>query len=151
MNIALSYECTYAPRSEFLRLLTFALGETQHLSELKKITILDSENGSVSEGSAHPDEVTVWVHDPLVSCYPQATQYLPELMPTFILRSWEEEVLLTLAHELRHVEQFWLQPEVECDADFHSPQSQMMELDAETFGQSVVLKWRGMLKIKQAA
>lgn len=134
-------------------LLKFALGECQHLDSLQTVGIWDSPvPGYGVSGEALSWRVDIWIPGPEVP-YPFMSQYLPKLVPPFKVLSREEDVLLTIAHELRHVEQFKLQP-VKMRAAQASPSGvawNEMELDAESFGQSVCLKWRYAQKIGRAA
>lgn len=66
--------------------------------------------------------------------YPHLTQYVSEL-PPIMVRSFEEELVLVLAHELRHAIQFSLGLQRTL-----SPKE--MEIDAEAAGYSMVEAYR---------
>lgn len=66
--------------------------------------------------------------------YPLLERVLPSL-PFIELHSFEEEVLLVLAHELKHCAQY-------LDADAMTWEQDERELDAETFAYDVVERWR---------
>lgn len=64
--------------------------------------------------------------------YPKTTVHVPELGEVQV-RSFEEEFLLVLAHELRHVDQFWGRRFTDEAA---------AELDAERFAIKILKAWR---------
>lgn len=66
--------------------------------------------------------------------YPHQTQYVREL-PPMMVRSFEEELVLVLAHELRHAIQFSLGLQTKLSA-------KEMEIDAEAAGYSMVEAYR---------
>lgn len=74
--------------------------------------------------------------------FPYKDQHVPELPPVTI-NTWEEEVLLVLAHELRHIDQFWSWDQIN---DGH-----LIEVDAERFAIEVLEKWRKTAAVKLAA
>lgn len=65
--------------------------------------------------------------------YPRRTRLGPG-MPELHLRSWEDEYVVVLAHELRHVHQFELRA-------FSDPLE--AERDAEVFAAAVLRKFQG--------
>jgi hypothetical protein len=71
---------------------------------------------------------------PLVSWHP----VVPDAVGRVVLCSAEEEFLFTLAHELRHIDQFWNDAEVD-------------EADAEKFALKVLLNFRKLLDRAVAA
>jgi hypothetical protein len=81
-----------------------------------------------------PGLVQLWITQKGTTSYPRLDQYVPEL-PAVLLRSWEEELFLVLAHELRHIHQFYTRlwrelNDAEC------------ELDAEEFAYQALQLWR---------
>lgn len=56
------------------------------------------------------------------------------------VHTWQEEFLLVLAHEMRHIDQFWSD----------SPPVHY-EVDAERFAQEVLAAWRSRHQIRRAA
>lgn len=72
--------------------------------------------------------------------YPTRESYVPELEPLQI-NSWEEELLLVLAHEMRHGEQFLTQLGPSLKWDAHA-----MEVDAESFAYVALGCWRNHQK-----
>ncbi len=66
--------------------------------------------------------------------YPHGSRVVPQL-PPINLDSWEEDFIVTLAHELRHVDQF-------NNGTYDSGNPGPSELDAEAFGQSVLRLYR---------
>lgn len=64
--------------------------------------------------------------------YPRGTSHVDSL-GIIKLESWDEEVLFVLAHELRHIDQFWSMTFTDEDA---------AELDAERFAIKVLKTWR---------
>jgi len=58
------------------------------------------------------------------------------------IESWEEEVLLTLLHEARHVHQFAQQT-------FPAKESIPAEIDAESFAKRGLTKWRRLHRIAE--
>ncbi len=83
---------------------------------------------------AFPGLVEIWVAPQGRGSFPRLDQYVPDLMP-ILLRSWEEELVLVLAHELRHIEQFYTDLGTDMD-------SRAMEVDAETFAYEALRLWR---------
>jgi hypothetical protein len=67
------------------------------------------------------------------STYPRA-QRLNLLTPEVTFETWQDEVVMILAHELRHVTQFVL-------GAFSRDQELEAEVDAETFGATVLEAW----------
>ena len=68
-----------------------------------------------------------------VAKYPFTDQYKP-YTPSVKICSWEEEVLLVLAHEARHLDQYWAPGKLAPLPD--------RELDAELFAIQTVDQWR---------
>ena len=149
MEILLNHKATFMSAAEVAPLLHFAMRECQFLDKLRYVNIYDSPDGLGTSGEADAIAIDVWIPGPDVA-YPFTTCYLPHLMAGFRVMSREEECLLTIAHELRHVEQFHLHPE-RFRGLTPGTMDDEMELDAESFGQWVCLKWRGMKKIRRAA
>jgi hypothetical protein len=59
-----------------------------------------------------------------------------------VLQDWREEFVLTLAHELRHIDQFWwTQPPADV-VRLRRGQPANIEHDAESFGVKVLNEWR---------
>lgn len=80
-----------------------------------------------------PSAIRLWLYEPGTHVYPRIERHVEEL-EAVVLSSWEEEVLLVLAHELRHIDQFW---DEEWDGDDHAG-----EVDAEAFAIQVLKDWR---------
>lgn len=113
-----------------------------HMARLKFVDSQDRE--MCTKGMAYsadpfnqehrPDPSLVVIDLSSVRQYPCQDQYLPEV-PAVTLRSWEEEVLLVLAHEFRHIEQYWTWR-------FEDLIGWEMEIDAELFAIKVLDAWR---------
>lgn len=67
--------------------------------------------------------------------FPDTEQYVPYL-PSILLRSREEEILLVLAHECRHAHQFTSRPTFDYCAGLE------LEEDAEEFAYQLLFRWR---------
>jgi hypothetical protein len=72
--------------------------------------------------------------------YPRCSEHVPEVGP-IEFQTWEEEFLLVLAHELRHVDQFW----GERITDAHKA-----EVDAERFALRSLQRYRKRSRQKSA-
>jgi hypothetical protein len=86
-------------------------------------------------------------HDPVIPAWveiklrhreygPYLSQHVPELPPVLI-HTWQEEVLVVLAHEFRHIEQMWGRCIPHTATTSHG-----MEIDAEQFAIQVLTDWR---------
>jgi hypothetical protein len=69
---------------------------------------------------------------PRLRLYPRDDQYPEAGVGVVVLNDWREEFILTLAHELRHIDQFWWTRKLPAN----------IEHDAETFGVQVLNDWR---------
>jgi hypothetical protein len=70
--------------------------------------------------------------------YPR-TQRLSRLMPELRFANWREEFVAVLAHELRHIDQFWT-------GSHTQGQELEAEVDAETFAAAVLNAFRSSAK-----
>lgn len=124
-------------------LIAFARARVGRLADLARLELRDAPAGVMSYGEASmnaetgaslavPSLVEVWVSQPWASNYPLPQQYVPEL-PQIWLQDWSEEVLLVIAHELRHIVQFWEGDNLDAYA---------MEVDAEAFAIETLYAWR---------
>lgn len=141
------------PTQPLRPLVDFILSRLDKSAQLARIQLLDQPNAAqtssglaemrVPGDAAHPSRVTVYLSYDSAINFPASFQHVPEIKP-FEIRSWEEEVLLVLAHELRHVVQFWGDEQMS---------AHVMEVDAEAFAISTVKAWRIAQKSnsKQAA
>lgn len=79
---------------------------------------------------AAPSLIKIWVtaHDN----YPRQDSYVPEVVVTF--HDFEEELLYVLAHEMRHIDQFW--------TSLRRVFGHEAEVDAERFALRVLNLWR---------
>jgi hypothetical protein len=68
------------------------------------------------------------------STYPRLDQHVPDL-PPILLRSLEEETVLVIAHELRHVVQFFT-------SALNTMDERQKEVDAERFAIETLQRWR---------
>lgn len=141
--------------------LDFARHHAGSLAELTTVEFRKADEGCIVSGLALKDEfggaitgfdfngtctepslVIIRLSDEDPRHYPHQQQVVPELEPVTI-NSWIEEVLLVIAHELRHIAQFW-------DPDFNED-PHMMEVDAEAFAIETLNAWRGATAQRRAA
>lgn len=80
-----------------------------------------------------PHRVELWLTKPGARQFPAWEQYVPEL-PMALLMNHSEEILLVLAHELRHVHQF--------NSSSEFPSGSSLEPDAEQFAYQALFLWR---------
>lgn len=85
----------------------------------------------------HGKDSLIVLSFPQRSCYPFDTQHVREV-PTMTINNFEEELVLVLAHELRHVDQFFLGTITE-----HNRYE--AEIDAEKHAIATLLKYRRLL------
>lgn len=85
--------------------------------------------------------VEIWL--PVTRAYPVISHHLDKLKPE-TLYSWEEEFVLVLAHELRHIEQFYT-------GSYFQMTSLQAEYDAESVGLGVLDRFRVKEVLKRAA
>lgn len=128
--------------SELRPLLEFAIGEVGQAAQNTRVTIVDhdmkwsaglAEMYGEGEDALFPSHVLICLGTMLPERFPHVEQYLPET-PAIEVRSWEEEFLLVVAHELKHVDQFW--------SDFDCADAHGMEVDAEGFAIQTLVRWR---------
>lgn len=77
-----------------------------------------------------PSRVDMWPSEG--ASYPGRNYYPEAAVGWVIFTSWEEEFAFTLAHELRHIDQFW----------WTRPLPANIEHDAESFAFEVLNAWR---------
>ena len=91
------------------------------------------QNPNLTEADvATPSLVEVGLHPE--AAYPR-TQRLNRLCPELTFRTWQEEFVAVLAHELRHIDQFWT-------GSHTRGQELEAEVDAETFAAAVLNAFR---------
>ena len=90
--------------------------------------------------STAPSLVEVWLGSKY--SYPRYDQHVPELR-RIVLFSWEEEVLLVIAHEFRHIHQMHIP--VKAVVDDHTA-----EVDAERFAIETLQEWRSIRRLKSS-
>lgn len=76
--------------------------------------------------------------------YPFFSQHVDEV-PGIDIGSLYDDILLVLAHELRHIDQYW-RGQIRSESDRH-----WSEVDAERFAISILLKYGSNATIKRAA
>lgn len=141
------------PTATLRPLLAFALKRTP-LSNMARLEILPGAWGKTTGGYAfmyHPEKpdpiapslVRLWVSAGGRCFIPHLQQHVPELAP-FPVYTWEEELLLVIAHELAHIRDFWTRPDKLDDAHW-------LEVSAETFAIDTVKAWREAKATKRAA
>lgn len=115
-----------------LRKLTNFVAKKCRLPELAHIRVYDGRGeGLAYKSSPYKDTPTVscveiWLKDgpfPKVNCYRKRAGKMK-------IYSWEEEYVLILAHELRHIDQFW------------TKMPRFYEVDAERFAMDVLKTYR---------
>jgi hypothetical protein len=133
---------TDLPRSDLERMVAFVQGLLPKTAAARFAFLPREEGGTKTTGQAEDDEpqpfpclVTVWVTAPGVRLFPAREQYVP-FLPPVLLRSHEEEVMLVLAHEMRHVHQFM------SHAEYVNHQHIQLEEDAEEFAYQALFLWR---------
>lgn len=111
--------------------------------DLVKVMVLDAKLGkSFGYGRAHmvsplttttdkPSLVQVWVTP---GGRARTSRAVPAMGPVTVA-NWEEEFLLVLAHELRHIDQFW-------EERFTEDQVAASERDAEGHARGVLRRYR---------
>lgn len=82
-----------------------------------------------------PSLVALWLPTPDQQ-YPKTLHHVAEVGPIQVW-SWEEEVTVVLAHELRHIDQFW-----DKELFFSTAEEHEAEVDAETNGVRVLGRLR---------
>jgi hypothetical protein len=129
------------PTAELLPLLKFALKKIKR-SNLATLYFEDGRRGGEgetwmwapsgyqSESPTRPACVIVRVA-PRDSFRPYRDQYVTSLPVEF--KAWEEEVLVVLAHELKHLDDFWTVGET-------------TEEGAESFALATLKSWRSLTK-----
>lgn len=144
---------TQIPTAQLKPLVLFAVARAGQLAEMASLHFEPSKDAncgpctglaqmSVALGQPAPSLVKVWLRDP-AAFVPNRQQYVPELEPVQV-NTWAEEALLVIAHELRHIVQFW-DPDI--DLDQHE-----MEVDAEAFAIETLNAWRSAsVNLKRAA
>jgi hypothetical protein len=137
--------------SELRPLLEFAIGAVGQEAQNTRMTIVDhcvawpaglAEMYGEEENALYPSHVLICLGSMLPDRYPSTQRYLPEL-PEVAVESWEEEFLLVVTHELRHIKQFW--------TDFDCENTHGMEIDAEAFAIKTLLLWRQQKTTRKAA
>lgn len=136
---------TNIPTALFRRLLDFVV-PLAPAAALARIEILPGVPGKLSGGLAYkfhpatpdplaPSLIQLWVSPAGCRFWPHEEQHVPELSP-FWVESWEEHLLLVVAHECWHVVDFW-------NGDL-SPVDAVHELEirAESFAIETVKAWR---------
>lgn len=84
-----------------------------------------------------PSLIKIWITGN--GKYPRQDSYVPEVVLTF--HDFEEELLCVLAHEMRHIDQFW--------TSLRRVYGQEAEVDAEKFAARILELWRAQ-KIRTA-
>jgi hypothetical protein len=84
-----------------------------------------------------PALVKLWLTDPAEHRYPRVEHYVKRLEP-ILIQSWQEELVLVLAHEMRHVEQFY----TELGKRLEAIGKLEIEVDAEQFAYRALEIWR---------
>lgn len=114
-------------------------------NQVEVVFIDNEENSLVAEGVSydyHPDNpglgyIIIAINK--TNNYPKITQYWNET-PVVKLNSFEEEITLVLAHELRHNDAQFLQWDYADEAD--------EEMDAENFAIRVLQAYKKSLTVK---
>lgn len=131
-------------------LVCFAAARAGPLAKMTKIVVTDAKGYDASEGYAYQFAAKpTFLVPALVSIklgkrdrlYPHYQHFLPET-PRVRLGSWEEETLLLIAHELRHIVQFW-------NIGLCSLSSHESEVDAENFAVMVLRQWRHLKSLEK--
>lgn len=102
-----------------------------------EIMLKDQAWGLFSGGYATKEPApaaTIWMSRALI--YPCVSQHVPEVAPVTV-HSFEEELVLVLAHEIRHLSQFNDIPRHFTTADAHAA-----EIDAEWFASKTLKAWK---------
>jgi hypothetical protein len=128
---------TRHPTHKLQPLIDFVASRTRRHSKVA-LYLDDQSSRQITVGAAHPG-----IHGVVNPCirmtlsrglgrYPRKTTHVDEV-GTILLESWEEEVVLVLAHELRHIEQF---------SEGKQYEYYEAEVDAERFGLKVLQQYR---------
>jgi hypothetical protein len=91
-------------------------------------------------GEALPDRARIFVD--ARATYPR-TQQMTKRTPVVAYSCWQDEFVLVLAHELRHVDQFAI-------GAFGNGQELEAEVDAETFAAAVLIRFQQESAVKAA-
>lgn len=133
------------PLERFRTLVNFVCKQTD-FSHLAVLYVLDAQQKSIGGkadqinpdpcryASTLPGLIRMWLPTGQTEGYPKKSQFIKDL-PPIILDTWEEEFVLVLAHELRHLDQFNLNR-------YKASQLDEAEKDAESFGYSIVELYR---------
>lgn len=127
--------------SSLKHLVAFA-ASTVRMSHMARLSLLDREAGLASGGEAEkrygaskaePSMITLWLSRGLK--YPFGQTHV-QSVGQIVFRSWEEEILFVLSHELRHIDQMWgAAPSGTYDEN---------EEDAELHALQVLRQWRAV-------
>jgi hypothetical protein len=130
--------------SDILPLVEFVAARTQYADmaylHLHPGQYLDDGTPRVARGQAlknnsspagtTPSRVDLWLAKGV--CFPRDDEYPEAGVGVVVLNDWREEFVLALAHELRHIDQFW----------WTRPTPMNVENDAEKFAVKVLNEWR---------
>jgi hypothetical protein len=117
------------------------VGYGLQLDRALPLRIQDRGDGSHSTGEACaraegdetiPEDVNIWVGN---AGFPRTDDYCYPQLSCVKLSSLEEELVLVIAHELRHVHQF-------STGAYFRLNAFQMELDAESFARGALTRWR---------
>lgn len=130
--------------SDILPLVEFVAAKTQY-ADMAYLHIHPGQYGSdgtprVARGQAErdnknsagttPSRVDIWLAKGV--CFPRDDEYPAAGVGVVVLQDWREEFVLVLAHELRHIDQFW----------WFRQRPGNIEYDAESFAVKVLNQWR---------
>ncbi len=141
------------PLQRFRPFIDFCLRRCP-LAAMARLKLMDAEEGSSSSGLASsvnkglvdpaaPSSIEVWLGTKFL--FPRYDQHVQELAK-IVLFNWEEEVLLVIAHEFRHIHQMWCEPALESVTNSYEA-----EVDAERFAVDTLKAWRQLNGIRKAA
>lgn len=144
-----SYESAFHRASKFEHLFKFVFSQVPDAKRVKFIVSDMLKKGCRTGGVTYGQGLVTIVFLGVSrgdGVYPHLNRHsVPEVDAAVggtEIESWEEEVLLTLLHEARHVHQFEY-------AMFPAEESVAAEIDAESFAKRGLAKWRRLHRIAE--
>ena len=134
------------PMRTIRRLLDFVLERMPYMARMARITVSNAPTRRSGSGMAY--KLSPWGHSILTPSHIQLKLSNPKEWhpwsdkhckgaPRIFFKTWEEECIALIAHELRHVIQFW-----DVGIIIQNWSEEQEEADAENFAVAVLKQWR---------